>query len=1476
MVFVLCYCLIIAAVQAVTISSTDLYSLYDIYNAAAGDSWVWSSSASAGIPWNFTEALINPSLPCNANASRGWQGILCASDCTVCNVLEIDLHSFNLVGTIAPSIGNMSMVTLLDLSRNDLSSTLPESLGSLSGLLTLNMNTNYRLSGTLPSSLFNSVDMERVGLSQTDLRGSFPSEISNWQLSLMDLEVSQAGFSGPIPTIFGDFQVLTYLDLSLNTFTGTIPSAIFGASLLEVLGLGGNSLSGTVPSEVAQLADTLVAITLSGCGLKGSVLPLLLPQGGSNATQLRYADLAFNGFTGTVPDAIGSLTAIMHLYCSYNSLTGTLPQSLGLMTQALGLEFKKNYLTGTIPSELAALTLLDTLDLYYNILSGELPAPLCSLHSLTEVDVGANSLHGTIPSLIGQLTLLKVLGLNNNFFTGRLPSSLGSLTSLATLLLGFNVFTGSEGGIFTEQAALSLSVLDISSNNFHGPLPDSIFLLPNLTVIAATKNCFSGSMPSTICRATNLEQVGLDGLSSSLSCRKPIILPTSSGVYYSNTLKGSIPSCLMQLPRLVVLQLSGNGFTGNIPNLRVDSATGKPVSNLVNISLAHNRLTGFIPQSLQQYTGWQYLDLSFNKLKGTLDYMTNFTVDVADLPPNSTHYATALALHVNRLSGGFPNYLAEATVINILQGNHFSCANDGKDLPENDPSYKNYYCGSFELNRAWQNWGFVLFFVMLLFLVRRLCSREGSVPQSWWLVELWDRTLRYISQARAQMELQDVSVQEVGPLSTLEIRSMLFMLKSLRSFTWRVALIAVVACIPAYAAVSDSYYSTITFQYGWIISGAYISGFSMGICFLGLWAGIIWFAHYLVVRTHVLLCAFIDRNIEEAKGVGSRARPHTPSNVVAADSTADTSPNRPRTSTSAHIQMALTVVKRSLGTIALSEGASSERNIEGEVYSSHRVNRASEHRRSWPETLYLYAALPLLNGSFVVAANGIYVYALLTTHSYRFGTLYGVLLVGFKTVWNMMVVPALVRSVASVRSPTLPRSTSTASATGSGHIALGEVKSVLHEGDGMGESEGEGARGVGGSASSDTSSDTGGPRPSDYDANERVLKDDAVRNYHMQVLLLVFNNVVAPCLATAAADSHCFYSIFVPPEDVISYYNYPACSSFATFGDPSASNCADYVYIGSTPTVYTPPYMYYYECSTSLLVNYVPVFVYYYLFLGIVLPLVYYFTVLRAIRKSTNKFDTIVTFFERNRAGVLLFIPGNFACSVVGHLSVLLTFGVLYPPLAVLITLYIFSLTRVWHSVLDSLLAAACADTDQENACAPGSDSHSGTADADTEKEDASGSKPSAPRATMAFGEIDIDLGPCGSDTDDSDRSTGGGDSGRRQPRGRRLFLLHLERECINIWSVLFDSRHVLVGVSSLFMACFLVDMVGDHAMQRFDHGFRAVVWVPVAMLLWGLVIGHQDLLGDLHSRVCQARDELCGRSQAKTAEQDQDETVFE
>ena len=130
-----------------------------------------------------------------------WMGVTC--DAQQRRVTGLNISKMNLTGTLPPQLGNLSFLVSLNISRNNFHGELPPELVHLRRLRYLNFRTN-NLSGELPS----------------------------W---------------------FGYLHKLQFLSLGNKSFSGSIPPSISNMSKLETLWLSFNFIEGTVPTEFQNL-----------------------------------------------------------------------------------------------------------------------------------------------------------------------------------------------------------------------------------------------------------------------------------------------------------------------------------------------------------------------------------------------------------------------------------------------------------------------------------------------------------------------------------------------------------------------------------------------------------------------------------------------------------------------------------------------------------------------------------------------------------------------------------------------------------------------------------------------------------------------------------------------------------------------------------------------------------------------------------------------------------------------------------------------------------------------------------------------------------------------------------------------------------------------------------------------------------------------------------------------------------------------
>ena len=170
-----------------------------------------------------------------------------------------------LQGQIAPELGRLSNLTLLDLSYNQLNGTIPAELGDLPNLRFLYLNGN-RLTGSIPAELGNVSNLEILYLWSNLLTGMIPPQLSRAG-NLRELSISDNRLAGAIPADLGSLKDLTSLALARNGLSGSVPAELTKLGNLQTLKLSGNQLIGCLPVGLRSVEDNdLTNLGLSDCG----------------------------------------------------------------------------------------------------------------------------------------------------------------------------------------------------------------------------------------------------------------------------------------------------------------------------------------------------------------------------------------------------------------------------------------------------------------------------------------------------------------------------------------------------------------------------------------------------------------------------------------------------------------------------------------------------------------------------------------------------------------------------------------------------------------------------------------------------------------------------------------------------------------------------------------------------------------------------------------------------------------------------------------------------------------------------------------------------------------------------------------------------------------------------------------------------------------------------------------------------------
>ncbi|CAM6091830.1 unnamed protein product [Calypogeia fissa] len=359
-----------------------------------------------GVLSNWNNSSVN-SLPfCS------WTGVACNNQTRVVN---LTLSSYQLAGSISPTIGGLTFLQFLELSNNSLSGSVPLEIGNCSNLLSVTLSDNL-LTGEVPLTVGNLKVLQVLHLARNRLNSTIPPALGNCS-ELTDLDLSYNNLVGSIPSSLGNCTNLSSLTLTGNKLTGHIPSSFGNLPLLQGLLLSSNSLTGGFPIELfesagSQLNQRLTEVVLSENRLSGS-----LPDKFAHFQVLSTLDLSSNNFSGDVPTTLGQSPGLLSLNLAHNQFTGALPSSIGSLQRTFQISF----------------------NLSHNLMNGPIDV-MGNLSTTVSIDLSSNNFSGWIGSL--QYCLyLRDLNLADNFFSGEIGGLLG--LGLVSLNVSNNNLTGS-------------------------------------------------------------------------------------------------------------------------------------------------------------------------------------------------------------------------------------------------------------------------------------------------------------------------------------------------------------------------------------------------------------------------------------------------------------------------------------------------------------------------------------------------------------------------------------------------------------------------------------------------------------------------------------------------------------------------------------------------------------------------------------------------------------------------------------------------------------------------------------------------------------------------------------------------------------------------------------------------------------------------------------------------------------------------
>ncbi|KAJ4969863.1 hypothetical protein NE237_002962 [Protea cynaroides] len=537
-------------------------------------------------------------------SSCGLQGIFPERILQLRTLQSLDVSQNPLLHGSLPEFPQNGSLQSLVLSTTSFSGSLPDSIGNLSLLSKLEL-MGCSFNGTIPSSIIELNQLDSLDLSSNSFTGPIPSLPE----TLTQVKLAQNSSTGPLPDPL--WKRLVNLDLRNNSLNGTIPSSLFTLPTLKSLFLGQNQFVGQLMQFGTSSLETL---DLSSNKLEGPI-PLSIFE----LQHLTVLQLSSNNFNGTIqPEMIQKLQNLTSLDLSYNSLlinatvcnsNSSFPQlgSLKLASCKLlcfpdflrqnqsklsTLDLSNNQIHGQIPTWIWKIGdgSLAYLNLSFNFLNNlEQPLPNMSYNSLAVLDLHSNLLQGPIPVLS---SLLIYVDYSDNRFQSIIPSN---ITPFLVFTIFFSLSSNNLTGEIPESicSAGYLQVLNLSNNSLSGTIPSCLAnMCENLMVLNLRQNHFVGHIPQEFPVGCSLRTLDLSG----------------------NRLEGQLPAALANCKQLEVLNLGNNRLNGKFPFCLGNS------TNLRVLVLRSNRFSGPIEGLGPNYTfpQLQIVDLSSNSLTGNL------------------------------------------------------------------------------------------------------------------------------------------------------------------------------------------------------------------------------------------------------------------------------------------------------------------------------------------------------------------------------------------------------------------------------------------------------------------------------------------------------------------------------------------------------------------------------------------------------------------------------------------------------------------------------------------------------------------------------------------------------------------------------------------------------------------------------------------------------------------------------------------
>ncbi|KAL1143921.1 hypothetical protein V6Z11_A11G194300 [Gossypium hirsutum] len=191
--------------------------------------------------------------PCVSN----WTGVICTMPQPdgFLHIQELRMLNLNLTGKLAPELGQLSNLTVLNFMWNhNITGSIPKEIGNIKSLKFLLLSGN-QLSGPLADELSFLPNLLMFQVDLNKITGSLPKSFVNL-ISCRHFHMNNNSISGQIPSELSSMPALIHFLLDNNNLMGNLPPEFSQMPKLRILQLDNSNFGGTeIPASYGNMSN---------------------------------------------------------------------------------------------------------------------------------------------------------------------------------------------------------------------------------------------------------------------------------------------------------------------------------------------------------------------------------------------------------------------------------------------------------------------------------------------------------------------------------------------------------------------------------------------------------------------------------------------------------------------------------------------------------------------------------------------------------------------------------------------------------------------------------------------------------------------------------------------------------------------------------------------------------------------------------------------------------------------------------------------------------------------------------------------------------------------------------------------------------------------------------------------------------------------------------------------------------------------